>query len=163
MRPFGVALKTREDRKFQSTHPMRDATVGTNKAFTKLATISIHASHAGCDWQGIFPLKESGKFQSTHPMRDATSGTDREQAAGRYFNPLIPCGMRLLESFYYANEYTISIHASHAGCDPVIWASTSGRQQFQSTHPMRDATWIPVSERLPEGISIHASHAGCDR
>ena len=56
-------------------------------------------------------------FQSTHPMRDATP---------------------TLEATFYSEE--ISIHASHAGCDPDGFV---------------------ILDDL-KSISIHASHAGCD-
>ena len=101
------------------------------------------------------------RFQSTHPMRDATS------------KPQHP-----------ATSHTISIHASHAGCDllmPLIkpipklfqsthpmrdatWQETCGNtlSGFQSTHPMRDATFFLFQCFFVIVISIHASHAGCD-
>ena len=111
----------------------------TNAAMSRLTyEISIHASHAGCDraynkaltrninfnpripcgmrryW--FFRCNSNLRFQSTHPMRDATSGD---------------C---LGES-----QKTISIHASHAGCDVKV-----------------------TSFYFFIFISIHASHAGCD-
>ena len=39
---------------------------------------------------------------------------------------------------------------------------TRANEKFQSTHPMRDATFIPLSRKRAIKISIHASHAGCD-
>ncbi len=100
---------------FQSTRPMRDATVansgvvldtsyfnpripcgtrlGSCSALLPCPAISIHASHAGRDlisavWDTVI------KFQSTRPMRDATTP-------------------ELMESL----PFLISIHASHAGRD----------------------------------------------
>ena len=79
--------------KFQSTRPMRDATL-TDYKIDKLTEISIHASHAGRDLTNatlpsfIFNFnprvpcgtrrlrcntsQSCNKFQSTRPMRDAT-------------------------------------------------------------------------------------------
>ena len=123
---------------FQSTHPMRDATRRRNKHGSD-RTISIHASHAGCDifrsnvscficrFQSTHPMRDAtdkivyfimheDKFQSTHPMRDATTLCQRP-----------------------ARLSSISIHASHAGCDAVA-----------------------AQDDIDNLISIHASHAGCD-
>ena len=55
---------------FQSTHPKRDE--------TKLYLMSL--------WYST--------FQSTHPKRDETEHVHHKPLAGRYFNPLIPSGMR---------------------------------------------------------------------
>jgi len=122
---------------FQSTHPMRDATYNPNHV-PRNNMISIHASHAGCDYQVKTAERLLTEFQSTHPMRDATPGVFYFSSMW-YFNPRIPCGMR--RRFYNVDDlnFTISIHASHAGCDC-------------------DAR---ICFRL-QTISIHASHAGCD-
>ena len=123
-------------------------------------------------------------FQSTHPMRDATKLSQPPLHGNLYFNPRIPCGMRLLLSKRAFKSLPISIHASHAGCDRVvrfyfnhflisIHASHAGCDiaqlflgmfliKFQSTHPMRDATFIADFICPATIISIHASHAGCD-
>ena len=37
-------------------------------------------------------------------------------------------------------SYKISIHAPLAGCDIVVWLSSSATAPFQSTHPLRGAT-----------------------
>ena len=79
---------------FQSTHPMRDAT-STISYFKGKNCISIHASHAGCD-----------DIVLVNPL------------AVCYFNPRIPCGMRL-RLLVHENTVVISIHASHAGCDVI--------------------------------------------
>ena len=139
-------------------------------------------------------------------MRLAASGTT--WSAPFNFNPRTPCGVRPLGHQFELVEATISIHAPHAGCDSCsrsrecrytyisIHAPHAGcdrsatssswlRQRFQSTHPMRGATWpsagisacsknfnprTPCGVRpivkfhalLALGISIHAPHAGCD-
>ena len=56
----------------------------------------------------------------------------------------------------------ISIHASHAGCDSPKAMTRMRRKIFQSTHPMRDATYGDGYITIGTRISIHASHAGCD-
>ena len=80
---------------FQSTHPMRDATMGRQRK------------------------QQREGFQSTHPMRDATRRRNK-----------------------HGSDRTISIHASHAGCDIFRSNVSCFICRFQSTHPMRDATWM---------------------
>ena len=77
-------------------------------------------------------------FLSTRPMRDATSTL-----------PL------------HYPSCIISIHASHAGRDPVALTRSSSLL-FQSTRPMRDATNTNSRQSHHDAISIHASHAGRD-
>ena len=105
--------------------------------------------------------KRSG-FQSTHPMRGATG--DRRA---------------------YQRYASISIHAPHAGCDSVRSINLSkisyfnprtpcgvrpfrlsrwiSCRTFQSTHPMRGATFKQTPAKTRAKISIHAPHAGCDK
>ena len=113
----------------------------------KAKNISIHASHAGCDFalfyltmifyqfQSTHPMRDatlissstyidSLKFQSTHPMRDATVYFFIRRTINAYFNPRIPCGMRLAKG-----------------------DSSTNATKFQSTHPMRDATLMPLGAR----------------
>ena len=56
---------------FQSTHPVRDATINIPKNYTG-SPISIHASREGCDAAGTANALAAALFQSTHPVRDAT-------------------------------------------------------------------------------------------
>ena len=88
-----LALLCRLSSTFQSTHPMRGATL-MKMAILKTATISIHAPHAGCD---------------------RYSGSGRDNL--RNFNPRTPCGVRheLDPAIFF--PIGISIHAPHAGCD----------------------------------------------
>ena len=116
---------------------MRPAVTSTSN---DAESISIHASHAGCDVVGF-------------------SGAESDD----YFNPRIPCGMRLQFFLLLPFSLFISIHASHAGCDLQWLQINSLRYGFQSTHPMRDATFSStLKTALKSTISIHASHAGCD-
>ena len=66
------------------------------------------------------------------------------------FNPRHPCGWRRLVRHQCFDAWTISIHATHAG------------GEFQSTPPMRVATYEPIDEKQTKVISIHATHAGGD-
>ncbi len=88
--------------RFQSTHPLRGATLRVNHDFPVIQ-ISIHAPLAGCD-----------------KKPPSTSGTPRN------FNPRTPCGVRLLAFKRVFAKKNISIHAPLAGCDenPVSVMST---------------------------------------
>ena len=122
--------------------------------------ISIHASHAGCDLRIACPIKSQAYFNPRIPcgMRplQGISGPCHLD-----FNPRIPCGMR---------RKTMTRQSPPCHFNPRIPCGMrrecaldrlSGRR-FQSTHPMRDATYYDVENLGMKGISIHASHAGCD-
>ena len=103
------------------------------------SAISIHASHAGCDLRSASSLARLiSAFQSTHPMRDATF-ISFHPAMCSLFQSTHP--MRDATIFLNSKLQTffISIHATHAGCDS-------------------NAGWCSLHFL----ISIHASHAGCD-
>ena len=57
--------------KFQSTRPMRGATVDVPPP-TFILDISIHAPHAGRDLGQQQEHEQEQEFQSTRPMRGAT-------------------------------------------------------------------------------------------
>ena len=79
---------------FQSTHPLRDATIGNIGD-----TITIHI------------------FQSTHPLRDATYRLASSIHTLYYFNPRTPYGMRRQPQQGQKAQFNISIHAPLTGCD----------------------------------------------
>jgi len=56
----------------------------------------------------------------------------------------------------------ISIHAPHAGRDPFCGFTMPPRPLFQSTRPMRGATYQDGVAYDDIVISIHAPHAGRD-
>ena len=118
--PYGMRLDDDDFsyylQKFQSTHPLRDATQKAVVVWTP-KTISIHAPLTGCDEEKKVKRKWVKRFQSTHPLRDAT------QKAVVVWTPK-----------------TISIHAPLTGCDKTFIVLFSFYFGFQSTHPLRDAT-----------------------
>ena len=123
---------------FQSTHPLRDATL---KYVAKSSNdiISIHAPLTGCDRvEELFNLGVD-VFQSTHPLRDATEEREEYEAVIRNFNPRTPYGMRLQRHNNNLFCTHISIHAPLTGCD------------FEDEP---DVLFPP--------ISIHAPLTGCD-
>ena len=162
--PCGVRHGTAEETvyawSFQSTHPLRGATLAAKDA------------------------KIAEQFQSTHPLRGATSACC-SALFGESISihaPLAGCDCVQDDMCYNKG---ISIHAPLAGCDQARKASNCSFVQFQSTHPLRGATWIssrPHARALFQSthplrgatapflcglggvrISIHAPLAGCDR
>ena len=153
-------LATRPN-KFQSTPPMREATLPTI-ATAVYHRVSIHASHAGGDLIALGLFATSIWFQSTPPMREATCNPDgrfllfwfqstppMREATGQLlrrilkdigFNPRLPCGRRLVVAITVAVVLYVSIHASHAGGDECQPADNQSAL-----------------------VSIHASHAGGDQ
>ena len=95
--PCGVrrfpSRRRRETGLFQSTHPMRGATIIFVQGVPQFA-ISIHAPHAGCDSCAGRYRRLASVFQSTHPMRGATQSNKHVHGNGIYFNPRTPCGVR---------------------------------------------------------------------
>ena len=70
--------------------------------------------------------------------------------------------MRLAPILFPKGSLCISIHAPLAGCDSSGRKKRSRRLIFQSTHPLRGATFVLVFLRKTLDISIHAPLAGCD-
>ena len=123
--------------------------------------ISIHAPRTGSDWQFWRAKWCRWIFQSTLPVRGATSfvstcpdGTDISIHAPRtgsdypvqplrvgrgYFNPRSPYGER---------------RPAGQGCDPAV--------PFQSTLPVRGATFPERYWLIAALISIHAPRTGSD-
>ena len=145
-----------EDAIFQSTHPLRGATRPPCRSSRRPAhfnprtpcgvrlpdariprrgrDISIHAPLAGCD--------PSPAFQSTHPLRGAT-GLNYTRAGDGLISIHAPlAGCDTIERGLAQYIDAISIHAPLAGCDAAATAPTVTYGQFQSTHPLRGATWI---------------------
>ena len=177
-------LRTAYYHQFQSTRPVRGATHsrrllypnrynfnprapcgarrGGVQQFIDHQPISIHAPRAGRDF--ALEVQHSFGIISIHAPRAGRDRRRRRAGSGsRHFNPRAPCGARLREERLRANLSQISIHAPRAGRDAVL--STRGRSAttFQSTRPVRGATWealIEVSKHCE--ISIHAPRAGRD-
>ena len=62
-----------------------------------------------------------------------------------------------------AMQTDISIHAPLTGCDIPQEYLHHVYIEFQSTHPLRDATCLTDDEDKYQIISIHAPLTGCDQ
>ena len=155
---------------FQSTHPVWDAT--PVDVFDGVAAhISIHASRMGCDFfqsrSLSFQLHFNPRipygmrlgrarrtccpyvFQSTHPVWDATGhiGDVHSDLPISIHASRMGCDahVRSLRAVP-----VISIHASRMGCDAALVSGAGRHQQFQSTHPVWDATVLVRPKDAPE-------------
>ena len=145
---------------FQSTLPVRGAT-RLGVFALHLPLISIHAPRAGSDNGGEIMTDEL-----------------------RHFNPRSPCGERHYSALDVRTSCEISIHAPRAGSDGALTQvlrrasnfnprSPCGERRqniilhggsllFQSTLPVRGATWCLLTGDSARLISIHAPRAGSD-
>ena len=126
--------------------------------------ISIHAPLAGCDYgacdravrddgfQSTHPLRGAtrwpryvlvrGRFQSTHPLRGATFTTGSPRRLAENFNPRTPCGVRLRDVPDFQHPDGNFNPRTPCGVRPGSMGFTSLSYQFQSTHPLRGATYL---------------------
>ena len=74
-------------------------------------------------------------------MRGATTYCNVISQEITNFNPRTPCGVRQYFLVCFHPKRGISIHAPHAGCDVLHLIADLMELQFQSTHPMRGATF----------------------
>ena len=75
--------------KFQSTLPVRGATLTEDQRFNGAVTISIHAPREGSDGSDVPPWLVKLLFQSTLPVRGATKGISGEKG-GKIFQSTLP-------------------------------------------------------------------------
>ena len=124
---------------FQSTHPVRGATLYTGAAAVNVG-ISIHAPREGCDRD--YHRHDRRRVISIHAPREGCDGT------GRHGIPRVT---------------QISIHAPREGCDRVL--DLAGNALDISIHAPREGCDVPPAARPLRGldISIHAPREGCDR
>ena len=148
-------------RGFQSTRPMRGATLQEGKQAYG-SNISIHAPHAGRDLRSRSKTRRNSDF-----------------------NPRAPCGARHTTNNNYKQYVNISIHAPHAGRDRFCkhlhlqkpyfnprapcGARRNGRvapigpRGFQSTRPMRGATLFDKDGPGPKAFQSTRPMRGATR
>ena len=124
---------------FQSTHPLRGATI---QAVLFLVVIGVHFNpRTPC---GVRPRELL------------------QQTAGDHFNPRTPCGVRRGKT---RNRHRArSFQSTHPlrGATECRVTDASQISGFQSTHPLRGATFSNDFHFVGFKISIHAPLAGCD-
>ncbi len=125
--------------KFQSTLPLRGATVKTTTPITtfELFQSTLPLRGATCLTQKILARKQ---FQSTLPLRGATICPGRTDRSNHNFNPRSPCGER-----------------------PQTNLLNLANNTFQSTLPLWGATRNVLLRCIWLRISIHAPPVGSDR
>ena len=147
-------------KKFQSTHPVRGATIFAGISHLQ-SKISIHAPRAGCDdYSG--ELIDTINISIHAPRAGCDPWWNGRTARGSDFNPRTPCGVRHPAPTMIVYPSKISIHAPRAGCDKERDGRLVVEDVFQSTHPVRGATGVYGWTEAEETISIHAPRAGCD-
>ena len=123
---------------FQSTRPLRGETQVGHHDFQKRA-FSIHSPLAGRDQHGLLVLLVDG-----------------------IFNPLAPCGARLVVHLLFTPPAVFSIHSPLAGQDPMGQAVEIFGVHFQSTRPLRGETCLALAVFHFGFFSIHSPLAGRD-
>ena len=124
--------------------------------------ISIHAPLTGCDQYNEPPTLSRLKISIHAPLTGCDSARRFHWHCCYNFNPRTPYGMRLrglkdlglvgsisihapltgcdMIKSYGTCAFYISIHAPLTGCDKTLTLMHFLVMQFQSTHPLRDAT-----------------------
>ena len=103
-------------------------------------SISIHAPRAGRDEFRVICLCDDHEFQSTRPVRGATPSGGCKLPLRTDFNPRAPCGARL-PPFPAASPDPNFNPRAPCGARQLLGTSTEVLQEFQSTRPVRGATW----------------------
>ena len=150
----------RGEKLFQSTLPVRGATVRTGSA-VRLQCNFNPRSPCGERLHGQRQRPRHRTFQSTLPVRGATLQVRSSASFGCYFNPRSPCGERLNA----VDQVCDLVHfnpRSPCGERPVFRKAIAARIAFQSTLPVRGATVALKTDHPAYTISIHAPRAGSD-
>ena len=127
---------------FQSTHPLRGATVSPLVGMA-MEDISIHAPLAGCD-----AAHQHHRGDRRISIHAPLAGCDRKNLVQHapanisIHAPLAGCDAHHNAE---APNKSISIHAPLAGCDKSCERSQKRILRFQSTHPLRGATRQPTT------------------
>ena len=125
--------------RFQSTRPIRGATCA--QSIVEFAQdISIHAPHTGRDTPWSTPWTGSPYFNPRAPY-GARLALIWRPAHDQNFNPRAPYGARPGRTGEPIRGAFSSIHAPHTGRDVAVQESRYGVLLFQSTRPIRGATW----------------------
>ena len=160
----GATLRAKGERvvayhiSIHAPHAGRDVAEGDEIPFTKIFQSTRPMRGATMGYRTLFLLPE---FQSTRPMRGATSST-RPGVWIAKFQSTRP--MRGATTFFWARRITMIFQSTRPMRGATSQAQLNQLQQmaFQSTRPMRGATRRGNSSAAVFLISIHAPHAGRD-
>ena len=178
-----VAIRAWIDGMFQSTRPMRGATM-YNKLMSEGTSVSIHAPHAGRDQSctirkaqtrcfnprapcgarqhGFCITTASKMFQSTRPMRGATTGGDKQNYL-YLFQSTRPMRGATFHGFTDGMSPMGFNPRAPCGARRLYHTLSVVLQRFQSTRPVWGAT-LPLRPIHQQGaVSIHAPRVGRDR
>ena len=153
---------------FQSTHPSRGATAALEIP-ADLLLISIHAPLAGCDTKCVQEVKRQWNFNPRTP-RGVRRDVVRTCCIKYLFQSTHPSRGATYRLVIDVSALEISIHAPLAGCDVCTGSAAAADrhfnprtprgvrrncahlggclQAFQSTHPLRGATFLIVRRGL---------------
>ena len=111
-----------------------------------MGDISIHAPHTGRDVYKPGKIVALTPFQSTRPIRGATYAVALVlHVAGISIHA--PHTGRDQSCWAFPHALWISIHAPHTGRDDTVRLDGVHWEVFQSTRPIRGATWRPAHPR----------------
>ena len=156
----GICLAFFKIELFQSTRPLRGATVWCNFLLTVM-DISIHAPLAGRDGKYV----RCGAVLVNISIHAPLAGRDGGLTMADYIERIsihAPLAGRDVPEAHSLLLLDISIHAPLAGRDPLVWDLATRKYLFQSTRPLRGATFDGDALHVWMCISIHAPLAGRD-
>ena len=103
------------------------------------------------------------------PLAGCDHGAALHQKIDRDFNPRTPCGVRHERDRWAVSAGTFQSTHPLRGATFFLFSPCRHRQfqsthplRVQSTHPLRGATFIEIDAKEIYDISIHAPLAGCD-
>ena len=125
---------------FQSTRPVWGATL-IAAIYDFLIAVSIHAPRVGRDMALLSRKTEKAMFQSTRPVRGATATPPSRSCITRVSIHAPRAGRDSGRDAGGAGAGGVSIHAPCAGRDNVRFSISASPPRFQSTRPVRGATF----------------------
>ena len=143
--PYGARLCTSSPKPliliFQSTRPIRGATAWFCYLVAGAQNFNPRAPYGARPFACFGGLPCSViSIHAPHTGRDGRSRCGRYQGSGD-FNPRAPYGARRSCTMILRIVGSISIHAPHTGRDVVAFNLLHVLNSFQSTRPIRGATW----------------------
>ena len=182
MRLLDVVVIVLQQR-FQSTHPLRGATVGVTAPFPNQSIsihaplagcdnvryvvfrapyISIHAPLAGCDFIQVLPSVLRLLFQSTHPLRGATAKMHKIFCAfcdNRQFYRFSPSGVPSVGALF---TYFRGLRRAGAGANLPVNGCALGLRAKSSASPQAGRSACSRSVRFYSRTSCRGNkNAGC--